>query len=216
VNDFEANVPIINTNHLMVWVVILWGFLASTSASATALTDQPPPSGCEMAYQHFQTERAATTYNKPAFPPVQLEIRTPFEPTAFQSSGRNYLFYELYLQNFTSTPLTLRGIQVINADNTTPELIAEFNAKQLDALVKPIGGDKMDDNHQLGPGRSAVAFLCVAFDNKRQVPGKLRQRVLLEDAVAVRFSPDNPATEYDLSCHLGAGQVVEERRERVF
>ncbi len=176
--------PIINTYHPMLCIALLWGFLASSSASAMPATDEPPPCGCEMAYQHVQTQRAGTTYNKLAFPPVQLEIRTPFEPTAFESSGRNYLFYELYLQNFTSTPLTLRGIQVINADNTTQESIAEFNANQLDALLVPIGGGKVDDNHQLGAGRSIVAFLCVAFDGKSEVPRKLRHRVLLHDAVA--------------------------------
>ena len=137
-----------------------------------------------MAYQHVQTQLAGTTYSKLASLPVQLEIRTPFEPTAFQSGGRNYLFYELHFRNFTRAPLTLRGIQVINADNTTQELIAEFNAKQLDALWLPIGDGKADDNHKLGAGQSIVAFLCIAFDGKTQVPRKVRHLVLLDDAVA--------------------------------
>jgi hypothetical protein len=31
--------------------------------------------------------------------PLQLEMRVPFEPTAFASAGRNYLTYELRLAN---------------------------------------------------------------------------------------------------------------------
>src|SRR5437016_5747114 len=32
--------------------------------------------------------------------PLQLEMRVPFEPTAFPSGGQTYLAYELYLTNF--------------------------------------------------------------------------------------------------------------------
>ena len=39
--------------------------------------------------------------------PPQLEMRVPFEPTAFPSDGRTYLTYELYLTNFAANPITL-------------------------------------------------------------------------------------------------------------
>src|SRR5262249_4719496 len=43
--------------------------------------------------------------------PLPLELRVPFEPTAFPSAGHTYLTYELYLTNFGTTPLTLRRIE---------------------------------------------------------------------------------------------------------
>lgn len=49
-----------------------------------------------------------------AFLPVQLEIRTPIEPTAFPSAGRNYLIYELHLRNLSGEALDLQGIEVMD------------------------------------------------------------------------------------------------------
>lgn len=56
--------------------------------------------------------------------PVQLEMRVPFEPTAFPSSGHSHLVYELYLANFASKPLTLSRIEVLNAEAGALKLIA--------------------------------------------------------------------------------------------
>jgi hypothetical protein len=38
--------------------------------------------------------------------PLQLEMRVPFEPTAFPSGGHVYLMYELHLTNFMPMPGT--------------------------------------------------------------------------------------------------------------
>lgn len=80
--------------------------------------------------------------------------------------------------------MTLRGIKVINAENATEELVAEINTEQLDALLRPIGTDTRDGSRSLGSGRSAIAFLCLAFDGNTSVPSKLRHRVLLDNSVA--------------------------------
>ena len=61
----------------------------------------------------LQEARSAGT---PSPWPLQLEMRVPFEPTAFPSAGRRYLAYELYVTNFTGDPLTLRRIEVLDAD----------------------------------------------------------------------------------------------------
>jgi hypothetical protein len=45
--------------------------------------------------------------------PLQLEMRAPFEPTAFPSAGRTYLVYELYLTNFTGN-LDLRRLEILD------------------------------------------------------------------------------------------------------
>ena len=37
--------------------------------------------------------------------PLPLELRVPFEPTAFPSADRTYLTYELYLTNFGAAQL---------------------------------------------------------------------------------------------------------------
>jgi Peptidase family M23 len=120
--------------------------------------------------------------------PPQLEMRVPFEPTAFPSDGRTYLTYELYLTNFAANPITLRRVEVFDADDSAAAPIAGFEAGQLDALVQPIGAqtsaDGNSDPHQLAGGRSVVVFLWIALEHGARVPNKLRQRVVTAEFVA--------------------------------
>src|SRR5262249_55060276 len=53
---------------------------------------------------------------KPTPWPAQLEMRVPFEPTAFPSGPHFYVMYELHLTNFGTTPLSLSRIEVLDAD----------------------------------------------------------------------------------------------------
>ncbi len=120
--------------------------------------------------------------------PPQLEMRVPFEPTAFPSDGRTYLTYELYLTNFAANPITLRRIEVLDADDSAAAPIAAFEAPQLDALVQPIGAQTSaegnSDTHQLAGGRGVVVFLWIALGHGARVPNKLRQRVVTAEFVA--------------------------------
>ena len=120
--------------------------------------------------------------------PPQLEMRVPFEPTAFPSDGRTYLAYELYLTNFAANPITLRRVEVLDADGSPAAPIASFEAGQLDALVQPIGAqssaDGNSDLRQLGGGRSVVVYLWIALEHGAGVPNHLRQRVTTAEFVA--------------------------------
>lgn len=100
------------------------------------------------------------------FPPVQLEIRTPVEPTALPSGGRRVLIYELRLQNLGGEPLALRGIEVLGPERRRLAL--------LDA--PPV----------LPPNHAATVFACLGFDD--EVPAALSHRALLQDGYA-----DGPA-----------------------
>jgi hypothetical protein len=122
-----------------------------------------------------------------AWPP-ELEMRVPFEPTAFPSDGRTHLTYELYLTNLAANPITLRRVEVLDADDSASGPIAAFEADQLDALVQPIGAQSSaggnSDPHQLGAGRSVVVFLWITLDHDARVPNSLRQRVITAEFVA--------------------------------
>ena len=61
---------------------------------------------------------------KPAPWPPQLEMRVPFEPTAFPSGPHFYVVYELHLTNFGTTPLSLNRIEVLDADAGAAQPIA--------------------------------------------------------------------------------------------
>src|ERR1700722_302778 len=123
--------------------------------------------------------------------PLPLEMRVPFEPTAFPSAGRTYLTYELYLTNFGSAPLTLRRVEVFDADTMAAEPIAAFEEGQLDTLLQrlgePIVGDQIPvagagDWRHVAAGGSVVVYLSIALERGANVPNKLRHRVLTADS----------------------------------
>lgn len=164
---------------------IAWYAFALPAAAAAGL---PLPAGCEIAGQHMAPSKST----EPAFPPLPLQVRTPVEPVVFPGGGRNYLVYELHLQNFATGPLTVRGIEVMDADGAVDKPIAGFTEAQVNALLRPIGMDELqlhtprkgDGHRRLAGGQGAVAFLCLAFDGDAPVPAKLRHRVQLDNTVA--------------------------------
>lgn len=158
---------------------------ALLAASANA-ANVPLPAGCEPASAGVA---AAAAPAPSAFPPVQLQVRTPLEPTVLPSAGRNYLVYELHLQNYAADAMMLRGIQVYDAGKMRAGPIADIKEAQLDVRLRRVTiGDNAGMNRNLAPGQGAVAFLCLAFDGTVPVPARLRHRVLFDGAVA-----DGPA-----------------------
>ena len=132
------------------------------------------PVGCVMGFNSTSARKSPTT---PAFPPIRLEVRTTFEPTFTKSSGEQYLFYELRLQNYSEQPLTLTGLEVVD---TTAEdhVVVNINKKHLGDMVQAIGVETLNNN-QILPGQGIVVFFCLAFQANQQVPAQLRHRMLI-------------------------------------
>jgi hypothetical protein len=125
---------------------------------------------------HGGTQNSAT---KAAPFPLQLEMRVPFNPTAFPSDGHSYVVYELYLTNFGSSPLSLSQITVFNADAKAVQPVASFGAQQLETMVQLLGSSPSTPERRLiiGGGQCAIAFMWVEFDHREIVPDKLLHRV---------------------------------------
>ena len=124
---------------------------------------------------------------KPAPWPPQIEMRVPFEPTAFPSGPHFYVMYELHLTNFGKTPLSLSRIEVLDADAGTPQSIATFEAEQLEAMLQPLGGKALSDPKErlvIANGQSAIAFMSVAFDRSSHIPDRLIHHVSTVDSAA--------------------------------
>ena len=159
---------------------------AGKAPTATTAPEHQTPPGCTLAGDSVAPDSKTATM-KPAFPPAQLEIRTPFEPTAFPSGGRQYLIYELHLRNFAGEPIDLQGIEVIG-EGGAAKPIARFGAEQLPSLFFPrahrMSTDEANDSRRLASGQGTVAYLCLAFESGIAVPAELRHRVLLTDAYA--------------------------------
>jgi peptidase M23-like protein len=118
----------------------------------------------------------------------RLEIRVPFQPTAFPSAGRTHLFYELHIRNTGTAPVTLRRIEAFDAAGATSESIAAVEADQLNGILQPIAGqtptDSGSDRRRLAPGVTVIAFMSLALGRGVHVPGKLLHRVATGDFTA--------------------------------
>ena len=136
---------------------------------------------------------ANTASNSPF--PLQLQLRVPFGPTAFPSAGHSYLAYELYITNFTDGPITLRRIEVRDADNTAKDPVAAFEAEQIEALLQPVGAAAGNDPRQLAAGATTIAFMWIPFDAARSVPNRLLHRVLTSDSYSDGATIDTHSTQ---------------------
>ncbi len=117
--------------------------------------------------------------------PLQLEMRVPFEPTAFPSGPHRYVIYELHLTNFGAAPLSLSRIEVLDADAETAEPIATFEAEPLEAMLQPLGGRTLSDRKErlvIAGGQSAMVFMSVAFSLNSRIPNRLAHRVSTADS----------------------------------
>lgn len=85
----------------------------------------PLPAGCDAAAGVVKATAAAVVA---VFPPPQLEVRTPVAPRVVASGGRQFLFYELHLHNFSDDVLPLRGIDVLDDRSA---VLATLDAPQL-------------------------------------------------------------------------------------
>ena len=123
---------------------------------------------------------------KPVPFPLQLEMRVPFEPTAFPNGARMRLLYELHLTNFTTSPLYVSRIEVLDADAAASEPIATFQAEQLADIFQAVGGNTpVGQNGSLAipNGRTAVVFMYIPFDRGSHTPDRLVHRVMTTDSV---------------------------------
>src|SRR5205823_14942438 len=95
--------------------------LSMLAGLVTTMTVGVPPS------------RAATPF------PLQLELRVPLEPSAFPSTRRTFLCYELYLTNFAGRPIDLRRLEVVRDADKSPQPVAGFDGGELAAVVQILG-----------------------------------------------------------------------------
>lgn len=117
--------------------------------------------------------------------PLQLEIRVPFEPTAFPSGPHVYLMYELHLTNFMPIPVSLGRIEVLDADSGTSKPIATFETAQLETVLQPLGGKPLSDPKAklvIADGQTAIAFMSIALERGSHIPNRLFHRVSTADS----------------------------------
>jgi hypothetical protein len=163
---------------------ILLGVALLCSCPAIAQPDKPLTGNSQARSLRSDNKKWTA---KPAPWPLQLEMRVPFEPTAFPSGPHFYVMYELHLTNFATTPLSLSRIEVLDADGGVAQPIALFEAEQLGAMLQPLGGKTLSDPTErlaIADGQTTIAFMSVAFDRGSHIPDRLLHHVSTVDSTA--------------------------------
>jgi hypothetical protein len=124
-------------------------------------------------------------------PQIQIAAWVPYEPTAFQSAGRQYLVYELYLTNFEEHTVRVDSIEAIDATKVTTKSAASFEGPQLNTMMHHVGqqivGDQIgspEDNsaRDIAAGQTSIVFLLVQSQEHAPVPDRLRHRLVIGGA----------------------------------
>jgi len=139
--------------------------------------------------EYCDLERTRLCFDPDTISPCRLGVAARArDARAIRAPGIHLSNIELYLTNFAANPITLRRVEVLDADDSSAAPIAAFEAPQLDALVQPIGAQTSAegnrDTRQLAGGRGVVVFLWIALEHGARVPNHLRQRVTTAEFVA--------------------------------
>lgn len=164
-------------------LALLAGLWISGPLPATPRSTLPLPTGCDVA-RGSVGPGVSVADAEPAFPPTQLDIRTPFEPSMFSAGGYQYLVYELQLLNYSEDAVLITGLDVLMHKANGDDLLLPLSGPRLYEQLSLIGGGQIDGTRPLEAGRSVTAYLCVAFENGAPVPDQLRHRVVLDGAIA--------------------------------
>lgn len=112
--------------------------------------------------------------------PLQLAISVPCAPVAFRSAGSSHLVYELYLTNFSGSSMSIRQIEVRDAD-AAPASVAIFSGEKLAEILDPVGGQGTPGSDQLAPGSTTVAYIWISVKDGDHVPDHLSNLVSTSD-----------------------------------
>jgi murein DD-endopeptidase MepM/ murein hydrolase activator NlpD len=109
-----------------------------------------------------------------------FDIAVPVEPAPVHVGEADHLVYELHLTSFASAPLTLTGIEVIDA--ATGTVLEDFDAEALDSRVAQVGaGPNGGDPRVVAPGMRNIVYIDVALHG--DAPAKLGHRIQFDAVV---------------------------------
>ena len=106
--------------------------------------------------------------------PAGLEVRVPKAPTVAHGGGEMVLPYELHVTNVTPLGMTVRRIDVLNADNAA--LLATISDSALPRAIARVGVRVPPaERAHLGPGLRAVVYMWVPL--RGAAPRAIRHRL---------------------------------------
>jgi murein DD-endopeptidase len=116
--------------------------------------------------------------------PPSIEFRVPKAPTVAVSDSGAYLAYELHVTNLTSTPMTLRRVEVID-DASHATVLTLADSALLRVMARPAPQIPAAARAKIGAGLRAYVYLWIPVDATHP-PANLRHRLT--------FKPEPPDT----------------------
>lgn len=124
--------------------------------------------------------------------PPPLEVRVPKAPSVTHGGGQTVLPYELHITNFGPQPVTLKQIEVVNADNGSTLLTLTDTALQR-TLSRVSARIAAAERAHIASGLRAVAYMWVPITGTP--PHAIRQRITVApDTGAPYVVLETPAT----------------------
>lgn len=132
----------------------------------------------------------ATTGAAHAQIPPSIEFRVPKSPTVAVSDSGAYVAYELHVTNLTSTPMTLRRVEVID-DVSHATMMNLADSALLRVMARPAPQIPVAQRSKIGAGLRAYVYLWIPVDASHP-PAKLRHRLTFkpEPADTTRTAAD--------------------------
>ncbi|WP_293786687.1 M23 family metallopeptidase [uncultured Pedobacter sp.] len=105
-------------------------------------------------------------------------MRVPFGPTAFPNGSDFFLIYELYLTNFSASPIRLQRMEFLDGDRKSNVPLLSFDSPELKTMVKILGSDNTKDALSIEAGQSAVVYIEAKTSKKIPFPNHIIHRII--------------------------------------
>ena len=145
--------------------------VSPTNESTSSSTDTVP--SATNAHRNPSRDSALAGVAQNLTPLVGEVLYAPIPFTG--SDGQTYLAYELGLTNFTTGPVSIEKLEVLDADSGAA--IHVLDAEEVASRLQPAG--RRDSVGSFEPAMTALVFLHVTVDDPSDVPDELRHRLSL-------------------------------------
>ncbi|MEH3112319.1 M23 family metallopeptidase [Pedobacter terrae] len=105
-------------------------------------------------------------------------MRIPYGPTAFPNGSNFFLIYELYLTNFSTSPVRLQRMELLKGGLKSNVPIVSFDSLELKSMVKILGNENPEDRLSIGAGQSAVVYIEAKTSKEKPFSNNLRHRII--------------------------------------
>lgn len=109
--------------------------------------------------------------------PGQLTVDILQIPTPLFAADKYYLVYELHLTNYHGSPITLKSLDVQDANKNWSGI--NYTEQKLADLIHSIGSEESKLNPViLQPGQTKMVFMWLAFPDKAAIPNQLAHKIV--------------------------------------